>query len=386
MAATGTGSQHSAALVSESTYGTTPTSPTFIDIRHTDASIGLSRTSLESAELRTDRQIAHFRLGNKSVAGGIPFELSYGSHDSLFEAAMAGTFSGSLSITATTLSVAAGDNSYNDSGTALPLFTVGDKVITTGFGTGANNATSTVVTSTTSKLVVSGTTLVTEAAGATATIQADGDKVKVGTTRRSFTIERKFADLTIPEWHRYTGCEIDGFSLSVAPDALVTGTFNVIAQDLSIGTAILSGATYGTATTTEPFDSFNGTITEGGGAIAIVTAVDLTLENGLNPLFTIGSSTTSRPSIGKSRVTGSLTTYFQSKALMDKFINETASSLVFTLTDPAGNSNTYTIPNIKYTGGQPDTSGEGEITISFPFQALYDSTELSNLTIERNPI
>jgi len=112
----------------------------------------------------------------------------------------------------------------------------------------------------------------------------------------------------------------------------------------------------------------------------------MTLENGINPLFVVGSDVTEEPSIGKSRVTGTLGVFFQSKTLLEKFINETASALIFTLVDPVGNEYNFTLPNIKYTGGQPDVSGEGEVTISMPFTALYDSTEGSNLTIERNPI
>ena len=34
-----------------------------------------------------------------------------------------------------------------------------------------------------------------------------------------------------------------------------------------------------------------------------------------------------------------------------------------------------TLPNIKYTGGQPDVSGEGTITLSMPFKALCDCAE-----------
>lgn len=313
MGITATGSRHSAAYIAEGTYGTTPTTPTFVDIRHTSASLGLSKSALESAEIRSDRQIAHFRHGNKTVAGDIGFELSYGSFDDLLEATLGGSW-------------------------------------------------------------------------ATDTPSAGIDQLQVGTTRRSFTIERKFANIAVPEWHRYLGAEINTFSLSVVPDAIVTGTFNFMAQDSSIGTAIISGATYGSATTTEPFDSFSGTITEGGGAIATVTSVEMTLENGLSPLFVVGSALTDQPVIGKSRVTGTLTTYFQSKALLDKFINETSSSLVFVLQDPAGNTYDFTLPDIKYTGGQPDVDGEGEVTIALPFTALYDSTEGSNLTIERNPI
>ena len=262
---------------------------------------------------RSDRQIAHFRHGNRSVAGDIGIELSYGSFDDFLEAVLCGTW-------------------------------------------------------------------------ATDTPSVGIDQLQVGTERRSFTIERLFANLDTPEYHRYTGVEMNTFNLSVAPDAMVTGSFGTIAQNNSIGTAEIAGATYNPATTTEPFDSFSGTITEGGSAIGVVTSLEMTLENGINPLFVVGSDVTEEPSIGKSRVTGTLGVFFQDKTLLEKFINETASALIFTLVDPAGNEYNFTLPNIKYTGGQPDVSGEGEITISMPVTALYDSTEGSNLTIERNPI
>lgn len=313
MATTATGSGHSMAAIAEVTYGTTPATPQLDDIRHTSCSLGLSKTVLESAEIRSDRQVAHMRHGNKSVAGDIGLELSYGTFDAFLEAVMGGTWS------------------IDDPSAGI-------------------------------------------------------DQLQVGTTRRSFSVERQFTDLDTLEYHRYTGLEFNTLNLSVAPDAIVSGSFSCIAQDYSIATSGIAGATYPAATTTEPFDSFSGTITEGGSSIATVTSIELTLENGLSPLFVVGSALTDRPSIGKSRVTGTLGVYFQSKALLDKFINETASSLVFVLTDPDGNTYDFTLPNIKYTGGQPDVSGEGEVTLSMPFSALYDSTEGSNITIERNPV
>ena len=66
----------------------------------------------------------------------------------------------------------------------------------------------------------------------------------------------------------------------------------------------------------------------------------------------------------------------------DKFINETESSIEFTLVDVAGNEIKVSLPRVKYNGGQPDTNGDGPITIALPFQALYDETEESQVVIE----
>ena len=209
--------------------------------------------------------------------------------------------------------------------------------------------------------------------------------LKTGTTRRSFTLERKFADLATPEFHRYTGVEFNTMALSVSPNAMVGATFSVVGKDLSLATAEIASSTYSADVGNTPFDSFTGSITEGGSAIATVTSLEMTIENGLEPLFSVGSDTTNRPSIGKSRVTGSLTTYFDSKTLYEKFINETESAIVLTLTDVAGNDYEIDIPRVKYNSGQPDVSGEGAVTVSMDFVALYNSDDASQLVITRTP-
>jgi hypothetical protein len=78
-----------------------------------------------------------------------------------------------------------------------------------------------------------------------------------------------------------------------------------------------------------------------------------------------------------------MTTYFESKTLYEKFINETSSSIVLTLVDLAGNEYEFDMPNVKYNSGQPDVSGEGAVTVSMDFIALYDATDESQIVITR---
>ncbi|WP_257292214.1 phage tail tube protein [Endozoicomonas sp. ONNA1] len=87
-----TGARHSMAYVAEATYGTTPSTPVFIPIRHTSASLALSKETLQSEELRPDRQIAAFKHGNRQVGGDIGAEFSFGSFDDFLEAALCGTW------------------------------------------------------------------------------------------------------------------------------------------------------------------------------------------------------------------------------------------------------------------------------------------------------
>jgi len=296
-----TGSRHNMAYVVESTFGTTPSTPVFTPIRHTGTTIGLSKDSIESEELREDRQIANYRHGNKSVSGDINFELSYGSFDDILQAVLCGTW--------------------------------------------------------------------------------NTDVLKAGTTRRSYTIERHHQD--IGKYLRSTGCNFNTMSLSVAPNSMVTGSFGVIGKDFSVASVAVTGATYNTESVTAPFDSFSGSITEGGSSIAVVTSLELNIENGMEALYVIGSSDTLQPSIGKSMVNGSITAYFEDSTLIDKFINETSSSLSFTLTDAAGNDYLFELPNVKYNSGNPEVGGAGAVTVSLDFVALYDSGDASQIVITR---
>lgn len=72
---------------------------------------------------------------------------------------------------AATISAAASDNSINDSAAGFPFLYPGAGLIVEGFtGTAANNAAYTVVSRTTTKIILSGGTLVNDAAGETVTI------------------------------------------------------------------------------------------------------------------------------------------------------------------------------------------------------------------------
>ena len=218
---------------------------------------------------------------------------------------------------------------------------------------------------------------------ATDTPTAGTDQLKVGSTRRGFTFERYFADIN--KRIRYEGCEVNEVSISVAPNAVVTGSFGVVGVDQDSVNTQLAGATYAAPSSQCPFDSFSGTITENGSPIAIVTQIELTLTNNIEAQFVIGSAAVADKSLGKSNCSGTLTAYFDDVTLLNKFVQETSSSLEFTLVAQDGSELRFELPNIKYNGGQPDVSGDGPVTIALPFQALYDATAESQIVIERNP-
>jgi hypothetical protein len=312
------GSRHSMFVVKEATNGVTPNDPALELVRITGTTLGLSKDSLQSEEIRSDRQISDYRQGSNQVGGDINFELSYGSFDQLLQGVLVS----------------------DDWATDTPI--------------------------------------------------AGTDQIKSAQTRSSFTFVRNFADIDGADnpYYIYRGVEINQMQLSVTANAMITGTFSVIgksqttAQDLTA----LGTPTFPAPSTTSPLDSFTGSLNEGGVPVAVITEISLTLQNGIEPRFVVGSKDSIATSLGRSNLTGQVTAFFEDSTLVDKFLNETESSIDFTLPDGAGNEQKFIIPRIKYTGGQPDVSGEGPITLTMPFQALLDATTGTNLLIERTPV
>lgn len=385
------GSRHSMRYVAEATHGVTPATPVFKPIRHVSTTLGLSKESLQSEEIRDDRQIADFRHGAYQVGGDIGIELSYGSFDDLLQATLMGTWTPRATTGLQSLSAAVGSFDRAAGSFITDGFLVNDVVNSSGFATAGNNGRFRVTVVAALSLTVTpldGQAMAIEAAAANRLVDTMEATLKAGSARRSFTVERYFGDVLAADkpFHRFTGVEFNTLSLSIAANAMVTGSFGVLGKNMTTDTVIIPGATYSDPTTTSPLDSFTGTLSEDGTPIAVITEISLSLENGLEARFVVGSKSSIQPSVGRSNCSGQVTAYFENSVLLEKFINETESGISFTLPDGTGNQYAFTLPRIKYTGGQPDVSGEGPITLSMPFQALVDSVTGTNIIIDRNPI
>jgi hypothetical protein len=86
------------------------------------------------------------------------------------------------------------------------------------------------------------------------------------------------------------------------------------------------------------------------------------------------------------RVSGTINAHFRTSALLEKFLNETSSSLVFDLIDLAGNTYRFRIPRVTLNGGKPDTTAKGTIILQIPFVGLKDAASGSSFMIERIPV
>ena len=78
--------------IAEVTKGTTPATPAFKELRLTGESINNTISTIVSKELRPDRTQADLMNVQSDVAGDLNVELSYGSYDDFFAAALGGTW------------------------------------------------------------------------------------------------------------------------------------------------------------------------------------------------------------------------------------------------------------------------------------------------------
>ncbi len=213
------------------------------------------------------------------------------------------------------------------------------------------------------------------------------DVLKQGVIRRSATYERHFPDLAVPEYWRFEGSEIDTISFATQhaeADVFISCTASFISQTKILDTAIIAGATYAEPTTdVDSFSSFEAVLKEGGVTLGIGTEFSFQYTNGLARRPVIGDSETIRPSVKLSKISGSLTVYFENSDLIAKFEGETESSLEITFTDPAGNALKFDLPRVLFTSGRADGSGEDDILVPLTFEALHDATDGSIMVVTR---
>ena len=87
------GSRSGLSYVAESTYGTTPGTPSLIQLPYTTNSLNLTKERVQGNDLQPDRMPRVDRHGNRSVAGDIVVDLRKGDYDAFLESAFMNTFS-----------------------------------------------------------------------------------------------------------------------------------------------------------------------------------------------------------------------------------------------------------------------------------------------------
>jgi hypothetical protein len=332
----------------------------------------------ESAEIRNDRQIADVKRTSVSASGDVGVEMSYAAYDELLEAAlMSAAWSAEAEDSGITFSMASGDNSINDSDNNFVAagFLANQWIEVRGFTTAANNGYFKIVSVAVGKMVLTGGTVSTEAAGDSVTVTM-GPQIVNGTTKRSFTFEKEYTDLT-NVFAAFTGMMVDRLGMDISAESIITATFGLVGKDGASKTATLCT---GTAQTPDAYDVMAAVdevyaVLENFVSVDVV-ALTLELTNNLRAMMQVGDVGPVDEGAGKVNVSGTVQMYFQTATIMNKYLDQTASALAFILEDGDGNAYVIDMPQVRYTSGERTAGGENtDIIANMGFSAYRDETE-----------
>jgi hypothetical protein len=174
----------------------------------------------------------------------------------------------------------------------------------------------------------------------------------------------------IGEYHTYDGCKINTIGINATSEGVCVFDVGVIGQGFTRAAA--TGDASPTSYTSSAIDHFLASIEEGGGSIAYVSDVSLTINNNLDSsLYVVGSAGElgDLPE-GVGAVSGSLTALFQSDTLLAKARDNTESSLMLKWTS-GSESLQLDIPELIYEPASPTVNGPAGVKVTLNFRGYF---------------
>lgn len=107
------------AYVVESTFGTTPATPTLVSLPFATHDLNLEYDTLNGTDIEPDEMERHLRLGNRRVTGSIVGDLRKGDYDTLLESVMRNTWAANVLKIGTTPKYMTFEDSATDIGNFL---------------------------------------------------------------------------------------------------------------------------------------------------------------------------------------------------------------------------------------------------------------------------
>ena len=361
------------AFIEESVYGETPVAGNFETARFTSEALSGSPQTVESKQIRIDRMSSGQVVTGLQVQGNMAYELAKETQlEKFMESAMYNAF--------TTLALVTVDLSYNSATRELTRasgiwtsagIVKGDILTLTGFVATANN-TQVMVTSVDSATVVKisvPTGFVTEVG--TGTTYKRLDKLTIGTTKKSFSMEKAFTDLT-DKAIIYKGMIVGSMDLNVNFGELITGSLGFFGNDnQAVDLAadfITDGRTINAPATTQ---TLNGSIDMpilASGAIGVfgpsdfaIKSVSLKLDNNLSAQNVIGKVAPRDYTPGTAKIDVDLSAYLDdsSWAIMPKKLSQDPFELGFIVKNSGGIYGFY-IPALQVSFDDPMSAGQNQ--------------------------
>lgn len=241
----------------EITWGQLPVSPALKLIRMTGEAIAHEKETIQSEEIRADRQISDLAQVGAQASGSFSFELSYSDFKAWWENALFSTIS-TFTLTAS-LALAASTQRITGSNGDFANVMVGGFVKVSGASTTANNGPKLVIGkgANSEYLVLAPGSIATDE---TTNITVAGGFMKNGQTRHSSVFEKRILSTTgQPTYQRFPGMVVDTAEINFESKQIITGEFTFLGRAGEIASVSIMDST-GTKAA--------GTLTLSGNAVA----------------------------------------------------------------------------------------------------------------------
>lgn len=284
--------------IEESSYGVTPATGNFQQVRFTSESLSGTPSVIKSTEIHSDRTAGGQIQVGLEVGGDVSMEMSA---DDMFENFIRGGMMRKVAEPAATIDLLemqmkAIDKTLTITGEAT--LTAGSLIILSGFTNDKNNGPAfikSVSATGTSPDIVTVLTISKETIADETTTDAAIDvpqKLTVGTDIVSFSIEKDYSDLTDKSVD-YLGMLVNEFKLEMSYGAIAKAQFMFKGNGYEMPTTKMTdGRTIDPAGTEQPYNASSdiGTVWVGDDvADFCIQKLDITVSNGLSPQVCMGS-------------------------------------------------------------------------------------------------
>lgn len=192
-------------------------------------------------------------------------------------------------------------------------------------------------------------------------------------------------------YEKFNGCRVGEASFTFPQEGWPSASFTLRGAKSTLAAAPLDATLDDLGHS--PFHAFEASIQEGGSALAIATAIDFKIANGLDENgYAIGTAERRNLHEGRAPVSGTLTAMFENQTLLNKAIAGTESSLKITLSrgDGLGSANNesieFYVPNLMYELTGTPVEGPGGVLVKMPFKAYRSGANLGLQITVKNAV
>lgn len=226
---------------------------------------------------------------------------------------------------------------------------------------------------------------------------ADEATIKNGSTKHCFAFLKRIQVASGDyDWYIFRGVQIGSMSMDISPNALITGTVNVmgvrpeapVEDSAAPVTWTLSDLTtlplMSGVDSLQNFDILSGSTSSGVTMQSVAISFDNQLRQqqavGINSIYAAGVAS------GRFMATYSGSAYYANPTIYNAFVNDTDLSITGQLLDSSGNGIQLDSDYVKVTSGSIPTAdgADQDLMISTEFRAFEDSTN-GTVLITKNP-